>query len=156
MKDKNISKLRTHMGWAKFFFYFTRNSPCHTKKYYFQLIALMRNDWQKLDPFFRTQWMAAVDSFDSQIGIVKTLNKMGKECFMVADTPEKEKKSTLDEINGKLDSGITELKNELSEVKTSVNSIERACNYVSDVKKLSDNLKTVQSIVDDLNRKINQ
>lgn len=97
-----------------------------------------------------------MDSFDSQIGIVKALNKIGKECFMVADTPEKEKKSTLDEINGKLDSGITELKNELSEVKTSVNNIERACNYVSDVKKLSDNLKTVQSIVDDLNRKINQ
>lgn len=83
-----IGLMARHMFWRNLLLHPTRNSPRQTNKYYYRFIELIgRENWDALDPIYKSAWNNARNSFDKMYGLAAAWKH--KDFTAAADAAEK-------------------------------------------------------------------
>lgn len=67
---EKLEKLRSCMRFDRLCFYFTRNNPAHTNRYYCRFIEIIGPERYLCSPFVRNEWEGARYNIDKMYGLI--------------------------------------------------------------------------------------
>lgn len=111
MKEK-INKLWHSMVFKRWLFFFTRNNPIHTNRYYYRFIEIVGSERYLSSPLVRNEWDGARCSFDKMYGLVAEWRKS----FDILNGEEPQYTEFGDRLDSLISKRITDLKSRLDEI----------------------------------------